>query len=169
VVSLQAATPRERFAALFSQQAPALYRTALGILGSPQDAADALQEAGLKAFRYFRSLQREEAGAAWLTRVLIHTCYDLGRHRSRLVPVGLEPRQDAAREAPDADWDLVEAVAQLPAEQRTVVILRYHQDLPVARIAEVMQVPEGTVKSRLHAALSKLRTALEPRGREGVR
>lgn len=162
---------REAFAALFSQAAPRLYRTALGILGNPHDASDALQEAGLKAFRYFDGLQQPDANHAWLTRILVNACYDQGRKRSRLVPAGLEPRSEAMPDqvGGETDWELVQALQQLPEEQRTTVVLRFFQDLQINQIARVMEVPEGTVKSRLHTALARLRTTLLGGRKEGVR
>lgn len=162
---------QEAFAALFSQLSPRLYRTALGILGNPHDAADALQEAGLKAFRYFGTLQESDAGPAWLTRILVNCCYDVGRRRSRLVPAGLEvePKGGDTGAYADTDWEMLQLLNGLPAEQRTTVVLRFFQDLSIPQIAEVMGVPEGTVKSRLHATLAKLRTTLGEMGKEGVR
>ncbi|HLN63087.1 MAG TPA: sigma-70 family RNA polymerase sigma factor [Symbiobacteriaceae bacterium] len=163
------AADRETFAALFSQMSPRLYRTALGMLGNPHDAADALQEAGLKAFKYFGKLQQEEAGPAWLTRILIHCCYDQGRRRSRAVPAGLEMAQaDVETLPPETDWELVQALQELPEEQRTTVVLRFFQDMTMPQIAQVMGVPDGTVKSRLHAALSRMRSVINQRRKEGV-
>lgn len=160
---------REAFVALFSQMAPRLYRTALGILGNPHDASDALQDAGLKAFKYYDRLNQSEAGAAWLTRIVINACYDFGRKRARQLPSGLVPDPTEAVDLPrETDWGLVQALQQLPKEQRTTVSLRFFHDLTVPQIAQVMGVADGTVKSRLHAALGKLRTLLTQTGREGV-
>lgn len=163
------ANRREAFATLFSQMAPRLYRTALGVLGNPHDAADALQEAGLKAHRYLHSLNDPEAGAAWLTRILINACHDVGRKRSRMIPTGLEVVEAIASESgPAEDWELMQALQVLPEEQRTTVVLRFFQDLSIPQIAAVMSVPDGTVKSRLHAALGKLRHSFKDAGREGA-
>jgi RNA polymerase sigma-70 factor, ECF subfamily len=160
---------REAFAALFSQMAPRLYRTALGMLGNPHDASDALQEAGLKAYKYFDKLQQDEAGPAWLTRILIHACYDQGRKRSRHVPTGLEiERADLADLPPETDWELVQALQTLSEDQRTTVVLRFFQDLTIPQIAQVMAVPDGTVKSRLHTALGRMRTLLDNARKEEV-
>lgn len=160
---------REAFAALFSQMAPRLYRTAVGILGNPHDAADALQEAGLKAFRYFDSLTDPAAGPAWLNRILINTCYDVGRRRSRAIPTGLGiVESPGGYTTPETDWALLEALQVLSPEQRTTVVLRFFQDLTIPQIAQVMAVPEGTVKSRLHASMAKLRVALTSSEKEGV-
>jgi RNA polymerase sigma-70 factor (ECF subfamily) len=168
-VALPDLNRREAFATLYSQLAPRLYRTALGILGNPHDAADALQEAGLKAYRYFETLQEAEAGAAWLTRILVHACYDVGRKRSRAIPIGLDVVPDAAGPGSGAeDLELMQALQFLPEEQRTTVVLRFFQDLSIPQIASVMDVPEGTVKSRLHAALHKLRNVLRENGKEGA-
>ncbi len=160
---------REAFAALFSQMAPRLYRTAMGILGNPHDAADALQEAGLKAFRYFGSLADPEAGPAWLTRILVNTCYDVGRRRSRVMPTGLGVVEcPGGYTTPETDWALLDALQHLSPEQRTTVVLRFFQDLSIPQIAQVMAVPEGTVKSRLHASMAKLRAVLAASEKEGA-
>jgi RNA polymerase sigma-70 factor (ECF subfamily) len=159
---------REAFAALYSQMAPRLYRTALGILGNPHDAADALQEAGIKAYRYFDSLQDANAGPAWLSRILVNACYDVGRARTKAIPTGLEVVEaPAAQGSGEGDTEMLEALQCLSPEQRTTVVLRFFQDLSIPQIAQVMSVPEGTVKSRLHASMAKLRGALQE-GKEGA-
>lgn len=161
---------RAGFAELFSQMAPRLYRTALGILGNPHDASDALQEAGLKAFRYYHTLHEPEAAPGWLTRILVNACHDQATRRARAVPFGLVPQgEEGATSDSEADWELVQAMQQLPDEQRVTVVLRFFQDLSVAQIATVTGVPEGTVKSRLHSALGKLRQHLSAGRREGLR
>jgi len=149
--------------------APRLYRTAMGILGNPHDAADALQEAGLKAFRYFATLSDPDAGPAWLTRILVNTCYDVGRRRSRVTPTGLGVVESSGGyTTPETDWALLDALQQLSPEQRTTVVLRFFQDLSIPQIAQVMAVPEGTVKSRLHASMGKLRAVLTAADKEGA-
>ncbi|MFZ5813771.1 MAG: RNA polymerase sigma factor [Bacillota bacterium] len=159
---------REAFAALYSQMAPRLYRTALGILGNPHDAADALQEAGLKGYRYFHSLKDPAAGAAWLTRILVNACHDVGAKRSRMIPSGLEVLPAAGAPAATEEWETLQALQGLPPEQRTTVVLRFFQDLSIPQIAGVMGVPEGTVKSRLHASLGRLRRLFAESGKEGA-
>jgi RNA polymerase sigma-70 factor, ECF subfamily len=153
---------REAFAALFSQLSPRLFRTALGILGNPHDAADALQDAGLKAYRYFGQLEHTEAAAAWLTRIVVNACYDQGKKRSRAVPIGLNLLDETLQAPPasEMDWELLQVLQALPEEQRATVALRFFQDLSISQVARVMNVPEGTVKSRLHTALAKLRLDL---------
>lgn len=161
---------REAFTALYTQMSPRLFRTALGILGNPHDAADALQEAGLKAYRYFDKLHEAEAGPAWITRILINACYDQARRRSRTTPIGLDVEREEAGGLPaETDWELVQALQALPEEQRITVVLRFFQDLTIPQIATVMGVPDGTVKSRLHTALSRMRGLLKESRKEGVR
>jgi len=169
-VSEMGTTRREAFTALFSQMSSRLYRTALGILGNPHDAADALQEAGLKAYRYYDKLQSREAGAAWLTRILINACYDQGRRRSRAVPTGLDvlEKEEPSAVVPETDWELVQALQELSEDQRTTVVLRFFQDMSIPQIAQVMKVPDGTVKSRLHASLARMRSLLSVYRKEGA-
>lgn len=154
-------TGSPEFASLFSSLAPRLYRTALGLLGNPHDAADALQEAGMRAFRYYHTLSDPAAGLTWITRILVNTCHDQANRRSRAIPVGLDVLDpgDTAPE-PETDWELIAALRSLTEEQRTTVVLRFFQDMSVTQVSAVMQVPEGTVKSRLHAALARLRHQL---------
>lgn len=164
------ATDRPEFASLYSVLAPRLFRTALGLLGNPHDAADALQEAGLKAFRYYHTLQDTAAALTWFTRILVNACHDQAGRRVRTVPVGLDVAgADQPATAAETDWELIAALRHLPAEQRVTVVLRFFQDMTLGQIAIVMQVPEGTVKSRLHAALNRLRHLLRHIREEEVR
>lgn len=157
------------FTQAFTQLSPRLYRTALGILGNPHDAADALQDAGLRAMRYWGSLQNRDAPGAWLTRILVHCCRDVVRRRSGAVPTGLLVQDVPAAPAGAGDPDLWAALSTLTAEQRETVVLRFYQDLTVSQIAQVMEVPEGTVKSRLHTAMARLRVQLAGSFEEGAR
>ncbi|MFO8059326.1 MAG: RNA polymerase sigma factor [Bacillota bacterium] len=104
----------------------------------------------------------------WATRIMINACYALERGRSRVVPIGDHPAA-AGREGGDffpgdsrwADYqDVRSALCRLSEKHRTAVVLRYLEDMSVAEVAQVLGVPEGTVKSRLHHALKQLRTVL---------
>ncbi len=157
------------FSTVFTQLSPRLYRTALGILGNPHDASDALQEAGLRAMRHWGSLQHPGAAPAWLTRIVVNCCRDVIRHRGGIVPTGLLVRDTPAPTPADSDPDLWSALGTLPTDQRETVVLRFFQDLTVLQIAQITEVPEGTVKSRLHTAMTRLRSRLSDRSKEGVR
>jgi RNA polymerase sigma-70 factor, ECF subfamily len=159
-------TREERFLALYRPEQSRLYRTAWAILGNEPDAADALQETAIRAYRSLDQLRGgEQAFPAWIRRILVNTCSQMLRRRGRQIPVerpedfGPEPTQ------PDLelpfDGDVWEAVQQLDERYRPVVVLRFLNDMQLDEIARALQIPLGTVKSRLHAAMLQLRRLLE--------
>jgi RNA polymerase sigma-70 factor (ECF subfamily) len=139
------------------------YRTAWLILRNRQDAEDATHDAVLGAWRQWRRLRDPERFEAWFARILVNTCRDrIRRRRVRATEPLVEPPADPTRpyaRVDDADA-IGRAFATLNADQRAVIVLRFWADLPVAVIAERLGAPAGTVKSRIHHALDRLRAAL---------
>jgi RNA polymerase sigma-70 factor (ECF subfamily) len=142
------------------------YRLAGLILGDAAEAQDATQEALLRAWKQRRSLRDPDRAQAWFDRILVNACRDRLRRRRHLVrwaDVGdrhTNPAADpfAALHLRD---ELLGGLARLSADHRIVLVLRYWADLPIAEIAERLEVPAGTVKSRLHYALSAFRSKIE--------
>ena len=146
------------FAARVEALRQRLYRTAYLYLGGEADALEAVDEAVYQALRGLRKLRRPELFDTWLTRILINACHHELRRRKRLA--GQEALPDAA--GPDA-YDrlpLKEAVARLPEDLRTVVILRYFTGYTQAETAEALSIPQGTVATRQRRALALLRLEL---------
>jgi len=148
------------------------FRAALAILGREADARDATQDALLDAWRNMRSLRDPERFDAWLGRIHINACRAIGRRRGRSavreIPLSMlpDPDEPASRgrglEEESASLDELEHVfARLSVEQRTILVLHHLERRPVARIAAVLGIPEGTAKWRLHAARAALERALE--------
>jgi RNA polymerase sigma-70 factor, ECF subfamily len=148
------------------------FRTALAILGRDADARDATQDALLDAWRNIRSLRDPERFDAWLGRIHVNACRAIGRRRGRSavreIPFSMLPNPDerASRgrglEEESVSLDELErAFARLSVEQRTILVLHHLERQPVARIAAVLGIPEGTAKWRLHAARAALERALE--------
>ena len=135
-----------------------LYRTAYLYLGGEADALEAVDEAVYQALRGLKKLRRPELFDTWLTRILINACHHELRRRKRLA--GQEALPDAA--GPDAydHLPLKEAVARLPEDLRTVVILRYFTGYTQAETAEALNIPQGTVATRQRRALALLRLEL---------
>lgn len=157
-----------------AHEGPALgYATAL--LGDADDAADALQDAFVLAFRSLRRLRPGSQFGPWFRTIVRNVCLDRlrsPRHRRRVT---LEPRSvdgiawvepTARRNAENARLQeiLAEVLQQLPAEQRLVMLLREVEGLSYAEIAAQLGVPAGTVASRLNHARTALRHALTARG-----
>jgi RNA polymerase sigma-70 factor, ECF subfamily len=128
-------------------------------------AEDAVQEALVGAWRNIRSLRDPERFDAWLYRLLMRACADQIRGERRHRVVQLPELGGPAVPGPDARLavhdELERGLRALPMDQRAVVVLTYYLDLPLADVAEVLEVPLGTVKSRLNRALSGLRARLE--------
>jgi RNA polymerase sigma factor (sigma-70 family) len=163
-------TRHEAFAELTERHLDAAYRLAGVILGDAGEAEDAAHDAAVAAWRS-RDLLRDEARfEAWFTRIVVNVCRDRlrARRRHRVVELVAEPRYGAANSV-DGDPEVAFAVRDtlgralrvLEPDELIVVVLRFYRDLPVEAIAERVGVPAGTVKSRLHNALRRLRAAVE--------
>ena len=155
------------FETLFASAEEALYRMGLSITGSEDDAEEALAETALSVLDGIASLRQPEYFYTWATRIMINACYALSRDRSKVVALAdVEAAGHGSADYPgDSRWaqdeDLLAALSSLGTEHRTVVVLRYLEDMPVSQVAEITGVPEGTVKSRLHYALQKLRVRMD--------
>lgn len=157
---------REAFAALFEQYKNLVFRTAYLMLGESAEAEDALQEIFVQVYKSLAGFDpRKAAFTTWLYRVTFNYCLN---HRRKKHPftLGLEEVSPALKsEFPGAQLAeaevLQEAIGNLTDKQRAVVILRYFWDLPYAEIAQILDLPLGTVKSRIDLAIKTLRKLLE--------
>ena len=146
-----------------------LFSLAYRMLGNTDDAADAVQEAFVKAFRALREFQPDRPLRPWLYKICANVAIDLGRARSK-APDPLEehdyaisdgqPAPEEIAIAKDRDRQVHAAVARLPEKYRQIVVLRHFQHMEVNEIADVMDAPEGTVKSWLFRARAMLRREL---------
>ena len=169
---------RSRFETVVLPHLDAAYALARWLTRNDADAADVVQEACLRAFRYFDSY-REGDAKSWLLKIVRRACYDwLERNRpGELVSLETEADPDGAvYSAPlavDADalletrsdlQHLDRLIEALPPQLREAIVLRELQELDYRQIAEVTGVPIGTVMSRLHRARSALRREWEGKG-----
>lgn len=141
------------------------YRLAGFLLGDATEAEDAVQDALARAWAERRQLRDPAAAQAWFDRILVNVCRArLRRRRSGVRWVALGDTDPVAPGDPFATFLARESVlgglAALDADHRIVVVLRFWADLPLEAIAELLRVPVGTVKSRLHYALRDLRRGL---------
>lgn len=153
------------FEALFARHSRRVLQTAYLITGSPTAAEDILQEAFTQTFRAITQLREPAAFSAWLYRTTVRAARKAlqreQQERQATVRVAGEgeraqPPQDAV-EVRQLIWA---AISALPEQQRIAVILHYFQDRSVAEIAQVLEAPEGTVKSWLHRARGALASQL---------
>ena len=159
---------QEAFGLLFERYKNLVYRTAYLLLNETMEADEALQEVFLKVYRSLSSYQPAKgAFSTWLYRITTNYCLNQ-RRRKRFSFVHLEWLQvDNSRAAitqeshPEEDQNLRLALEGLSDKMRTVIVLRYYGELSYAEIAESLDIPIGTVKSRLDLALKTLRQELE--------
>ena len=134
-----------------------LYRVAKGIVFQDCDLEDAIQETILKAWQGLSSLKRDELFKTWLIRILINECYTILRQRNK---TSLELAQNQAGQfretSTDQRIDIWNALKRLDPDMRTVLILYYFEDISYKEIARILEVQEGTVKSRLSRAKEKI-------------
>jgi RNA polymerase sigma-70 factor (ECF subfamily) len=150
-----------------------LYRLARGILRDGDQADDAVQRTLVQMWRKLRQLRDPERFEAWTYRLLVNACHDEVRHgrdRARVLPVDeiREPTGPDELHTVEDNDQLERGFGRLSLEHRSVVVLRYLLDLPIEQMAEILDVPGGTVSSRLHRAMTELRAAIEADARAGI-
>ena len=156
---------REAFAVLVHQVSDSLYAVAYRILRDTGLAEDALQNALVLAWRRLPQLRDADRFEAWIHRILVHACYDesqRARHWTanvRVLPVDGPSTPDGTDAVADRD-ELERAFRRLSVEQRAVFVLHHYLGLPLVEIAELLEIPAGTARSRLHYAIAGLRDAL---------
>ena len=144
-----------------------LWRHALRLTGDETAAWDVLQEGLLVIARDIRKLEAESAFGAWAYRIVGHKSRDwLRQHirrREREIRFATQLQLDAedAQDPPPDEARLLEALPKLDKADRTLLDLRFQEDYSIDEIAQMLGVPPGTVKSRLHYAKQRLRTLME--------
>ena len=157
---------REAFGALAQLASDRLYVLAARILRDNDLAEDALQGALIAAWRQLPVLRDPDRFDAWMRKVLVHACYAEARRRRswsanvRVLPVDGPAGPDDIVSIDQRDT-LDRAFRRLTVEQRAVFVLHHHQGLPLVEIADALDIPAGTARSRLHYATRLLRTAIE--------
>lgn len=141
-----------------------MWAVALRTLRDPEEAADAVQDACLSAFRSAGSYRGEARVTTWLHRVVVNACLDRARRRAvrPTVPWPAQPPADPrdALAERETSLEVERALAALPDDQRLALVLVELQGLSVAEAAEVLGVPEGTVKSRCFRGRARLAVLL---------
>ena len=160
---------REAFGALVEQYRDNVYRLAYRMCGNAYDADEAAQEAFVAAWRALPNFRGDAKFSTWLYRLTTNAAIDVMRREKRHQTVGDGEMIDLADDA-DSPQETVErteqqeavqkALATLSEEYREVLLLRYMEELDYAEIAEVLQLPSGTVKSRINRAKAALKAAL---------
>ncbi|MGW6839776.1 RNA polymerase sigma factor SigM [Streptomyces sp. NPDC054958] len=158
----------EAFGELVRRHRDRLWAVALRTLGDREEAADAVQDALVSAYRAAHTFRGDSAVTTWLYRITVNACLDRARKAAsrRTSPLDdtdrlerlLEPHEsaEAPAERQDLHRQLLAALSTLPADQRAALVLVDMQGYPVAEAARLLDVPTGTVKSRCARGRAKL-------------
>jgi RNA polymerase sigma-70 factor (ECF subfamily) len=157
-----------------------IYALAYRVIGREEDARDVCQETFLRAFRALPGFKGQAKFSSWIYRIALNLCRDWIRRQRRApvmqMPEGVDPGELMAERGPvESIEDLVgrrqlsevveEAMALLPEEQRTAIILKEYHGMTFQEIADMQGCPLSTVKTRLYQGLTVLRRHLEKNGR----
>jgi RNA polymerase sigma-70 factor (ECF subfamily) len=151
----------------------AVYRLSFAILGDEADARDAAQETFVTAWRQIGGVRDPDRFDAWLQRVAVNAARMTHRARRRRgvreIPSSQVAVDGLRATASPAETDaaaLDAAMRRLPVEQRSILVLHHLEGQPVAALAEILEIPLGTVKSRLHTARQALQAAIDAEARD---
>ena len=161
----------ETLGILYDRHRGLVFRTALAITGDAEAAADLLQEVFLRLHRFASHIDSGRPLEPWLYRMTTNLSYTwVKRHNRLLRPLedvadwimGSRKDTPAVRSEMNESWrQIQQAMSSLPLSHRGVVVLYYIDDLPIQEIAEILDIPVGTVKSRLHYSRHALRKSLD--------
>lgn len=147
---------------LLENQAP-LYRLAYSYVKNKEDALDIIQESFYKAFNSIEKLQNATDIKPWLYRIVINTAIDFLRKNQRITVMEEDKLESYSQATVDTyqDLDLQTALDNLSTNYKTIIILRYFEDLKLSEIAQLLDENINTIKTRLYAGLKKLRMEME--------
>ncbi|MBV7272847.1 RNA polymerase sigma factor [Clostridium sp. PL3] len=151
---------KETFIANVLEAESTLYHVSKSILTHDQDCEDAVQEAILKAYDKIDTLKKEQYFKTWLVRILINECYDLKRKEYPEVPYEEYFESTKADDRKDYS-ELYLAIQNLPERIRITIVLYYVEGYSVGEIKQTLEIPAGTVKSRLAKGRKLLKIKLE--------
>lgn len=156
---------REAFTRLAFELSDRLFTVAHRVVRDFDTAGDVLQVALVRIWRDLPSLKDPDNIEGWAYRILVRACYDtLRKDRRRPAALELLPSDGVGADPATAFADreeLERAFRTLPADQRAPIVLQYYRGMTLQQIAETLDVPIGTVRSRIHYAKRTLRSAIE--------
>ena len=144
------------FSELIQANLTSMYRVAKGILSSEDDIEDALQTTTLIAFDKIKTLRNDKYFKTWLIRILINECNKIYNQNKKSLNEIKAVKEESYTIDKSINIDLYDAISKLSDELRVATILFYFNDLTYKEISKVLDIPEGTVKSRISRAKDRL-------------
>ena len=148
----------EAFVDLMEKHKTGLYKVAKSYLRSEEDVADVMQETVLSVYEHIQELKSVSYFKTWVTRILINHCKDLLRQQKRYLVSDRLPEN--TEEAPKSDREFYRLVDELPEDYRSVFLLYYGEGFHTREIAQILDMNENTVKSKLRRGRDRLKQVL---------
>ncbi|MFL5627266.1 MAG: RNA polymerase sigma factor [Ktedonobacteraceae bacterium] len=163
---------QEAFNDIVTQYSSLMLRTACVIIGDRDTAEDVVQDALIQVWHHLPELREVGALRSWLMRIVVNQCISFKRRLARstafIRQLLSEQETDLMAQLADdhkgrmeRDWDLAEAIKQLPTKQRAALVLHYYHAMTLPEMAQALQTSENTLKKRIQAALVTLRRTLQ--------
>lgn len=146
---------KKAFETIIMEMIDNLYRVAYGILKNEEDASDAISNATLKAYEKIKTLKQLEFFKTWITRILINECNYILKQKKKVIYIENyteKPNDIYTDYDSEISIDVKQALKKLDESLNQIVILYYFEDLSIEEIANIIEIPKGTVKSRLSRA-----------------
>ena len=148
----------EAFVELMEKHKTGLYKVAKSYLRSEEDVADVMQETVLSAYEHIQELKTVSYFKTWITRILINHCKDLLKQQRRCMVSDQLP--DRPEEVPKDDREFYRLVGELPEDYRAIFLLFYGEGFHTREIAQILDINENTVKSKLRRGRGRLKQVL---------
>lgn len=144
----------QTFSTLIESVKLKLYKTGMAILKNDDDTCDAIQETLMAAYQKYDTLRNKEYFTTWIIRIMINKCYDIIRKNKKVVDINQKITDITSPyyEMYCEESEVEQILNKIDSDLKVVAILYYYDDLSVSEIAQTLNIPEGTVKSRLSRA-----------------
>ena len=148
----------QAFARLIEEVKLKIYKTGMAILKNDDDTCDAIQETLESAYKNLNSLKEEKYFSTWIIRIMINKCYDIIRKNKKVSYINekMQINDSGYYDMYCSESELESVLNQIDSDLKTTVVLYYYDDMSVSQVSEILNIPEGTVKSRLSRAREKL-------------
>ena len=147
------------FSILIKSYEKDLYKVAIAMTKNDDDALDCIQEAILQAYISIKDLRQDEYFKTWLIKILINKCNALLKKNKKILNLDVSIAENDKVEQSDR-LELKDSINNLDSNLKIIVILYYYEDMSIKDISESLNIPQGTIKSRLSRARSKLKEML---------
>ena len=140
-----------------------LYKTAIAILKNEDDANDAIQETLYSAYKSYYNLREKQYFTTWIVRILINKCYDIINKNKKIAYIDDSITQNTVGQEDnyDVESSLEWVLEKIDKDLNEIVVLYYYNDFSVTEISEMLNIPKGTVKSRLARAREQIKTIIK--------